>query len=591
LCVLGFFAPQAALAASPAGNDVDAKVAAIENAIVPAVQIEGRHPPTPTLLERMRALHVPGVSIAFIHDGTVQWTRTLGVAKPDGRPVTAATRFQAAALAMPMTAFGALHQAQARSLKLDADINSYLGSWHIPENQFTKTEKVTLRELLNHTAGTTVRNFPSFRAGMPLPSLQQLLSGSPPALNAPVEVSLTPGKWRFSSGGYEVVEQFLEDTSHKSYSQYMRDDILGPLSMDQSSLDESTADDARASPFDAFGKPLPHGSFVYPARAAAGLWSTPSDIAKFMLEVQRAIAGRSRLISKEMAAEMTKPFPSTSFGLGLQITPDPHHPYFEYGAVSHGYVCSFIAYEQGDGIVVMTNGDNGAELIEELFRTAAVVYGWPDLHPLTRKEVKLAPEILDKYVGYYRLGRYRAVQVKRFQDHLTMQLQQEAPRELFPMAEQVWFFTDNDEIVSFEIDPDNRAKSITDHHEGVLNSSPRMDEAAATQLGHDLEVKIQSNAPDPQTKQALTQYIGELQHGFPDFYEMDPGLAQTERENFPDYRMILNRLGALKNITFKGVAPNGADIYTAAFDKGSIEWTILLDSNGRIESLTYGPST
>jgi CubicO group peptidase (beta-lactamase class C family) len=590
LCVLGFFAPLGALGANPAGNDVDAKVAAIENAIVPAVEIEGRRLPTATLLERMRVLHVPGVSIAFIHDGTVQWTRTLGVATRDGRPVTTTTRFQAGALSMPMTAFGALHQAQARSLKLDADVSSYLSSWHIPQSQFTQTRKVTLRELLNHTAGTTVRLFPGYRAGTPLPSLQQLLNGSPPAVNAPVEVSLTPGRWRFSSGGYEVVEQLLEDTSHKSYSQYMRDDILTPLGMDQSSFDES-ADDSRASPFDAFGDAYPHGSLVYPARAAAGLWSTPSDIAKFVLEVQRAIAGRSKLMSKEMAAEMMKPVASTGFSLGLQIHSDEHRTLIQYGGASQGFVASFIAYAQGDGIVIMTNADNGGELIEELVRTVSVAYGWPDFRPGTRKEAKLAPEILDKYVGYYRAGRYRTVQIKRFQDHLALQLRQEAPRELFPMSEQVWFFPDDNEIVNFDLDPDDRAEAITVHHNGLGTAAIRTDEVTAKQLDHEMELKVQTNAPNPQAKQALTHYIDSLEHNTPDIEAMDPGLAQAEEQNLADYRAILKRIGALKNITFKGVAPDGADIYTAAFDNGSNEWAIILGSDGLIESLTYGPTT
>jgi CubicO group peptidase (beta-lactamase class C family) len=590
LCVLGLFAPLGALAA-PGGDAADSKVATIESAILPAVEIAGRHLPTATLLERMRLLHVPGVSIVFIHDGTVQWTRTLGVATPDGRPVTATTRFHAAELSMPLTAFGALHEAQAHSLKLDADINSYLSSWHLPENAFTQTRKVTLRELLSHTAGITVRNFPGYGAGTPLPSLQQLLDGSPPAVNAAVEVDQVPGKFRYSSGGYEVVERLLEDSAHASFSQYMRNNIFGPLGMDHSGFDKPTADDAKASPFDAFGKPYPDGILIYPGQAAAGLWSTPSDIAKFMLEVQRAIAGRSKLISKDMAVEMMKPVPNTGFGLGLQIRADAHHPLFQFSAASQGFVSSFMAYEQGDGIVIMANGDNGGELIQELLRTVAVAYGWPDFRPATRKEVKVAPEILDKYVGYYRLGRYRSVQVRRFQDHLTMQLQQEVPRELFPMAEQVWFFPDDNEIINFDIGPDDRAKSITDHQNGLESSAIRTDEVTAKQLGTDLETKIRSNLPDPQAKQALVHYIDELQHGTPDYDEMDPSQAQTERANLPDYRAILKRVGALKNIAYKGVAPTGADIYTATFDKGSNQWTILVGSGGQIEKLTYGPNS
>ncbi|MFZ0501027.1 MAG: serine hydrolase domain-containing protein, partial [Steroidobacteraceae bacterium] len=136
----------------------------------------------------MEKLHVPGVSVAVIHGGAIEWARGFGVRDAAGDPVTATTLFQASSISKPVTALAVLRLVDARRINLDADVNLYLKSWKVPDNRFTAKHEVTLRELLSHTAGTTVGGFSGYEAGDPLPSLLQMLDGKPPSDNAPIRV-------------------------------------------------------------------------------------------------------------------------------------------------------------------------------------------------------------------------------------------------------------------------------------------------------------------------------------------------------------------------------------------------------------------
>jgi hypothetical protein len=165
--------------------------------LIPPVVVPGEA--RPRLSARMAELHVPGVSIAVIHDGAIQWARGFGVARVGGPPVTAKTLFQAASISKPVTALAVLRLVQAGKLDLDTDVNGYLKSWKIPENTFTEEHPVTLRELLTHSAGVTVHGFPGYASGAPIPTLTQVLNGTPPANSPAIRVDTTPGTaWRYS---------------------------------------------------------------------------------------------------------------------------------------------------------------------------------------------------------------------------------------------------------------------------------------------------------------------------------------------------------------------------------------------------------
>ena len=291
-------------------SGVSDRMRAVENDILPAVHIMGRPVSAMTLRERMAHYAVPGVSIAVIYEGEIEWACGFGVAEAGGHTsVTAETRFQAGSISKSIAAMGALHLTETGALDLDEDVNAYLTSWRVPENQHTAEEKVTLRRLLSHSAGLTVHGFPGYRVDAPLPSVPQILDGDPPANTGPVHVDVEPGaEYRYSGGGYTVVQQILEDVTGTPFAELLRAVVLGPLEMADSTYEQPRSPkwaDLAASGHQSDGTLVPGRWHIYPEMAAAGLWTTPTDLARFAIEVQRSYAGRSnRVLSQEMTRLM-----------------------------------------------------------------------------------------------------------------------------------------------------------------------------------------------------------------------------------------------------------------------------------------------
>jgi CubicO group peptidase (beta-lactamase class C family) len=365
--------------ASSNSSDFERHIRRIENGLRPATAIAGE-PPT-KLADRMNELRVPGVSIAVIHGGVIQ-ARGFGSATIGGPPVVPETLFQAASISKPVSAVAALALVQAGKLDLDGDVNLVLKNWKIPANSYTDRSKVTLRRLLNHSAGVTVHGFPGYPAGAPVPSLADVLKGAPPANTAPVLVDHEPGtRFEYSSGGYTIMQQMLIDVTGTPFPSLLEDVVLKPFGMTHSSfLQPLPKNDAHttATPYRATGTPVPGGPHTYPELAAAGLWTTPTDLAHFALAVLNAWVGRNTsVLSQATTLQMLTPGLG-DYGLGLIVRGTAPHRRFLHGGVNDGFVSSMIAFENGDGAVIMTNGDRGGQLADEIMRSIAAEYDWPD---------------------------------------------------------------------------------------------------------------------------------------------------------------------------------------------------------------------
>jgi CubicO group peptidase (beta-lactamase class C family) len=380
-----------------------ADVHRIEQGLRPAVAVQGQPVATRTLAAEMQRLHVPGVSIAVIRNGRIAWARGYGGSYENGPAITPATLFQAASISKPVSALGALRMVDAKQLDLDADIDTELASWKLPPGP--GASHATLRQLLSHTAGTTVSGFPGYAAGAPLPTLVQVLDGTPPANTKPVRIDTPPGgAWRYSGGGYAVVQQAMIDRGGKPFADLMLDGVLKPLGMNDSSFAQPLpkALVARAAlPHDEDGKPYKGGAYTYPELAAAGLWTTPSDLARFALGVQDLAAGRSKLLSPALARAMLQPV-KNGYALGFEVEGKGDSLSFGHGGSNAGYQNSLYAFTRhGDGAVVMTNGDGGAELAHAVMRSIAAEYRWPGHQTVMRKAVALAPAKRDALAGRY----------------------------------------------------------------------------------------------------------------------------------------------------------------------------------------------
>jgi CubicO group peptidase (beta-lactamase class C family) len=373
------------LSAAQAPAEVEQHIQHIQAAILPPALTKGEMPATTRLADRMAALHVPGVSIAVIHDGTIEWARGFGVTRTGGPAVTPDTLFQAASISKPVTALAVLQLAESGKLDLDAAVNQYLKTWKVPANSFTEKAKVTLRELITHTAGMTVHGFPGYASGAARPTEVQVLNGEKPANTPAIQVDTTPGTlWRYSGGGFVVTQLLLEDVTGLTFPKLMHDIVLGPIGMTRSTYEQPLPQNRMgeaAMPYRQNGNAVPGGPHVYPEMAPAGLWTTPSDLARYAIEVQKALAGKSnRVLSAAMAREMLKPGMS-NWGLGVGIGGSTEHPYFRHSGANEGFQCDLVAYNSGNGAVIMTNSDSGGQLASEVLRTIAYEYKWPDFAP------------------------------------------------------------------------------------------------------------------------------------------------------------------------------------------------------------------
>lgn len=371
---------------------LEQRIRRIVDEIPPSVIVKGEPASTTKLADRMAALHVPGVSIAFIHDGKVEWARGFGVTRIGGPPVTPDTLFQAASISKPVAAMAVLHLAQTGKLDLDTDVNQYLKTWKLPQNGFTERAKVTVRELLTHTAGLTVHGFPGYASDAPVPTLVQVLNGEKPANSEPIRVDTEPGTiWRYSGGGYVIAQQLVQDLTGQPFPKLMHDTVLGPIGMTRSTYEQPLPGNRLAevaTPYRGDGQPIPGGPHVYPEMAPAGLWTTPSDLARYAIEVQKSLAGASdKVLSVAMVRQMLTPGKNNQ-GLGPGVGGSGQHRYFTHGGANEGYRCNLMAYNEGDGVVIMTNGDNGGQLASDLQRSVAHQYGWPDFQPAERTTAK-----------------------------------------------------------------------------------------------------------------------------------------------------------------------------------------------------------
>jgi len=337
---------------------------------------------TLTLGGAMDALNIPSVSLALIDQDRVAFARAYGAG------ATPETLYQAASLSKFVAAVGAMRLVDEKRLDLDEDVNARLTSWKVPTNGFDKGHPVTLRGLLSMTAGIGVPGFLGYKVGAPLPNLTQILYGAPPANSPPVTVIAQPGSaYHYSGGSYEIAEALMADAMKAPFPDLMDKLVLKQAGMRHSSFAQPLPRDREVEAVtghDADGKELPGGWHVFPEHAAAGLWSTPTDLADLLLLIGRAWRGESRLfLLPETVREMLTPQNGGPYGLGAAVSEAGG----SFVVMKRGQNVGYQAYlillpAEGQGMVVMTNSDNGSILAEALIRRAAELYGWPPLGAL-----------------------------------------------------------------------------------------------------------------------------------------------------------------------------------------------------------------
>ena len=354
------------------------------------------------LADRMAHYNVPGVSVAVINNYQVEWTRGYGVLEAGrSEPVTPGSLFQPASIAKLVVAVTALRYVERGALDLDDEVNQRLVSWRVAENEFTAAERVTLRRLLSHSAGVTVEGFRGYALGEEVPGLRQILNGEWPANSPPVRVDIVPGtQHRYSGGGYMIVQQLLEDLTGRSFPAIVQNSVLEPWGMTSSTFVSPLPDSFRAnaaSGHRANGSTIPGRWHTYPEMGSgASMWSTASDLAQFAIRVMKSYEGQSDgVLSHSMAVQMLTP-QIGSRGLGPVVLNDGGDLfYFMHPGANDGYASVLVAYPQRrQGVVILTNGDNGTALWREILNSVSIEYGWVEdrtlLHAISAVAIILA---------------------------------------------------------------------------------------------------------------------------------------------------------------------------------------------------------
>jgi CubicO group peptidase (beta-lactamase class C family) len=366
-----------------AQDDSTALIARIEGAQKPASRtLDGL-----TLPDLMQRLHVPGLSVAVIRDFKIHWTKAYGIADVEtGRKVATNTLFQAASISKPVTAMAAMRLVDEHRLSLDEDINKILKSWHVPSHQ------VTPRSLMSHTSGADDGfGFPGYDPSAPRPTLVQILDGKPPSNVGPVLFARPPYQaYKYSGGGVIVMQLALMDLTDRPFSEFMRSMVLDPLGMRDSSYEQPlpavrAAHAARAH--DGDGKSMGAVWHVYPEQAAAGLWTTPGDLAHFIIEVQEGVHGpKGAVLTQAAASAMICPVGTGPFAVGLTIEKRGEGWYFGHSGSNWGFRGDILGHlRKGYGVAILTNSDNGGPLISEVESRVAAAYHWDSLDkPLPR---------------------------------------------------------------------------------------------------------------------------------------------------------------------------------------------------------------
>ncbi len=451
--------------------EVEASILAVEEGISNfKFTIKDRRPQT--IADRMAMHKVNGLTIAVIRDYKLEWAKGYGWADVDEkRPVTPETMFQPGSISKSLNAITILDMVEDRKLSLYTDINTQLKSWQFPYDSISKGKKITIADLLSHSAGLGVHGFLGYSIGDTYPTIPQILDGLNPANSEPVRSIFEPGKqMEYSGGGTMISELIAMDASGLTYDQLVQNRIFTLLKMTNSSFTQPPAaafKNQLATGYRTSGEEVQGKYPVLIEQAAGGLWTTPSDLSKFIIEMQLSANGNSnKILSEKMTKTMLKPYQNKEVALGVFIEEANGHKYFSHSAGNLGFSGKYIAsLEDGNGVVVFINSDGGGSIIEEVITSVANIYKWKGIaQTVSQQEITPVPvdqSVMNDLVGTYRDG------------NAVCTIHTETGKLWFKAGGQSWesFFTSQNEFLQRE---SQTIKQISRGEDGKVIGFSRM---------------------------------------------------------------------------------------------------------------------
>lgn len=512
---------------------------------------------------QMQKRRIPGLSLAIIQDGKILKAQAYGFIDKDGKvPVTTSTLFQAGSVSKSVAAMGALYMVEQDKFFLDEDVNLKLKSWKVPENQFTNDKKVTLRGILSHTAGLTVHGFPGYAVGAKIPSVVQILDGTAPANTPAVRVDFVPGsRWRYSGGGYTVMQQLMEDVTGADFPEFMENSVLSPLGMKNSTYRQPLPPElAKLTATGHYNnRSVVEGRWhIYPEMAAAGLWTTPSDLARFAIGIQNAYAGKpGSVLSRSMTLQMLTDQRNRD-GLGVFLQGDSTTLRFGHNGRDEGFDALLTAsVQKGQGVVIMINANDNSHMMGRIVDFIADYYHW-DGFPVKTKPaaVNVDAQTLKAFEGRYELFNNRMVTFEAENQRLFTLEDGFVDEEFVPVAHNKFTSTDRNVSVIFNADANGNVTGFTlqDDEQRYQRTVPRIGP-----LAH------KTNAdPDPSRAPKIMAALQAMVKGGKILDEAS-GLTPGAKRDFAEGMRGPETLKSLtfihsENVAGRGIQRHGSDV-------------------------------
>jgi CubicO group peptidase (beta-lactamase class C family) len=429
-----------------AQSTVEERIRAVENGLTENI-IFGESKPM-NVFDQMKRYKVNGLSIGVIKNYKVDFVKGYGLADTALKiPVTDKTLFQAASISKSLNGLAIVKLFRDRKLDLYADINTYLKSWKFPYDSVAQGKKINMASLLSHTAGLSVSGFAGYEKGKPIPSVIQVLNGAKPANSDPVRSRFAPGtREQYSGGGITISQQVLTDITGLPYEKFLAEQVLKPMGMNSSTFAQPPVGVKKhllATGYSVEGREVPGKYHVYPEQAAAGLWTNPTELAKYIIETQLSYAGKSaKVLDQESTRLRLTPYQNTQgSALGVFIEDYNGVRYFGHGAGNEGFRGGYYgSMEGGNGLIIMVNSDNG-EIIQELINSIAKVYGFTGLNKTRKVTLADVPDQeLDTYLGRFQLTPELVLTVTREGKRVFIQATGQDKIEAYAESNNKFFF-------------------------------------------------------------------------------------------------------------------------------------------------------
>lgn len=448
-------------------------------------------------------------------------------------------------------------------------------------------DKVTIFHLLTHTSGIPdFTGFSDYRKIEPFATTPEKLV----ALFRDKPLDFQPGdKWSYDNSGYVLLTYLLEKISGESYEKFVRENIFTPLGMTNTGYDSNSAIiHHRAAGYSPGRGGVENAGYINMTipQGAGALYSTTGDLLKW----EQGLFG-GKVLKPASLDQMTTPF-KQNYAFGLMVETVGGHKRISHGGGIEGFNTELAYYPDDKLTVIVLANLNGPEAGDIAAKLAAVEHGETVTLTSERKEITLNPTQLSRYLGAYRMPEGGPVMVVALDGgQLTTKLGQQPAFPIFPQSETLFFLKAVDAQIEFpKDDGSGKASQLTLHQGGRDMTAKRLDDAAAQKVKDAAAAfarRLKDQTPAPGSEEAANRMIRDLYAGKP-----DPAMLSGEgpiQQQLARLQTEVKRFGAIEKITFQGVGPGGADIYSVKSGNGAWEFRIWLDADGKVEQANTRP--